>query len=378
MKSFKKFLSVILSVLMVFSVFTVCVSAEEEIVEWDEYGETVTYIKGEDAEVGENTFSHIGDFAHRFTAENEGIYAVTMSISEKEACEGYSYSCMVSNSATDTTATDFAEFRYSEEYETVYFFEQGESQYLGVRTEGDIENYTLNVTYLGKVVNVSVKDADRPLQANYEVVLLYDMLVFQRGVIFQTDSGNDVCINDMGIPTELTSFKAGELSAEITALGITQTVTFSVFLAEDEIKAVTPAEGYEAPTAYINKDGEITGYNIESPALLVNVVLKDDTVIKNEYAEEYGEVRVILNDGREIVLSPVFTMEEGKVVYSLGMRGNPLFKVSEAKTELDEEGGEDEEPTLCGILKKILDRIKGVITFLMSLLPPVKLPFFGF
>ena len=374
MKSFKKALSLLLAAIMVFSAFAVSASAEDQTVIWSEYGEDNTYIRVEDAQLGETTYSYIGSYAHRFTAEKEGLYAITMSITEKEDAESYGYSCLVSESSTETTATDFAEFNYSIEYENVYYFEEGEAQYIGVYTNGDIENYTLGITYFGKAESVAIKDGDKALQANGDIFLSDGLLLFMRGVVFHTDTGSDVCIDDIAVPTDLTSLTAGSITVDIAALGISQSVTFSVFLAEDEIAEITTAEGFEAPIAYITEDGELEGYSIDTPSLLVNAVLKDGTVIENESAEYYCAV-FSLADGREISLVPVVVMEDGKPVYYLGTYDEPLFFVSEAVAETEEEEPEEpEEPEdgfdFLGIVKKIFEFLRGLFNYLWAVIPP--------
>ena len=375
MKSFKKALSLLLAAVMIFSAFAVSASAEDQTVIWSEYGEDNTYIRVEDAQLGETTYSYIGSYAHRFTAEKEGLYAITMSITEKEDAENYGYSCLVSESSTDTTATDFAEFNYSIEYENVYYFEEGETQYIGVYTDGDIENYTLHITYLGKAESIAMEDADKALQANGDIFLSDGLLLFMRGVVFHTDTGNDVCIDDIAVPTELTSLKTGDFTVEIAALGISQSVSFSVFLAEDEIKSIATGEGFEAPTAYITEDGELDGYSIDTPSFYVNAVLKDGTVIENNYAEFYN-ARFVLADGREIVLVPVVVMEDGKPVYYLGTYDEPLFFVSEAvaETEGEEPQEPEEEPEeeldFRGIFKMIFEFLRGLFNYLWAVIPP--------
>ncbi len=375
MKSFKKALSLTLAVLMVFSAFAVSAAAGNGTVIWSEYGEDNTYIRVEDAQPGETTYSYIGSYAHRFTAAKEGLYAITMSITEKEDAESYSYSCLVSASSTDTTATDFAEFNYSAEYETVYYFEEGETQYIGVYTNGDIENYTLSITYLGKAESIAITNGNKALQANGDIYLSDGLLLFMRDVIFHTDTGNDVGISDIAVPTALTSLKAGDMTVEITALGISQSVSFSIFLAEDVIKCITTADGFEAPTAYITEDGELDGYSIDTHSFLVNAVLKDGTVIENKHAEYYG-VRFALADGREIILVPEVVMEDGKAVYYLGTYDEPLFKVAEATAviEGDEPEEEPEEPEdefdLLGIVKKIFEFLRGLFNYLWAVIPP--------
>ena len=371
MKSFKKALSLLLAAIMVFSAFAVSASAEDQTVIWSEYGEDNTYIRVEDAQLGETTYSYLGSYAHRFTAEKEGLYAITMSITEKEDAENYGYSCLVSESSTDTTATDFAEFNYSIEYENVYYFEEGEAQYIGVYTDGDIENYTLHITYLGKAESIAMEDADKALQANGDIFLSDGLLLFMRGVVFHTDTGNDVCIDDIAVPTELTSLKAGDFTVEIAALGISQSVSFSVFLAEDEITSIATGEGFEAPTAYITEDGELDGYSIDTPSFYVNAVLKDGTVIENNYAEFYN-ARFVLADGREIVLVPVVVMEDGKPVYYLGTYDEPLFFVSEAvaETEGEEPQEPEEELDFRGIFKMIFEFLRGLFNYLWAVIPP--------
>lgn len=375
MKSLKKALSLLLAAIMIFSAFAVSASAADNTVIWNEYGEDNTYIRVEDATVGESTFSYIGNYAHRFTAEKEGIYAITMSITEKVAEDcSCSYSCLVSDSCTETTAMDFAECNYSIDYETVYYFEEGETQYIGVCTSGDIENYTLHITYLGKAESIAVKDADKALQANGDIFLSDGLLIFMRGIVFHTDTGNDVCIDDISVPTELTSLTAGTITVDIATLGISQSVSFSVFLAEDEIAEITTADGFEAPTAYITEDGELDGYSIDTPSFLVKATLKDGTVVENESAE-YFCVRLALADGREIVLVPVIVMEDGKPVYYLGTYDEPLFFVSEAvaKTE-SEEPEEPQEPEdeldFRGIIKKIFEFLRGLFNYLWAVIPP--------
>lgn len=371
MKSFRKAISLILAVLMAFSAFAVSASAADQTVIWNEYGEDNTYIRAEDVKVGDSTFSYIGSYAHRFTAEKEGLYAITMSITEKEDAESYGYSCLVSESSTETTATDFAEFNYSIEYENVYYFEEGEAQYIGVYTNGDIENYTLGITYFGKAESVAIKDGDKALQANGDIFLSDGLLLFMRGVVFHTDTGCDVCIDDIAVPTDLTSLTAGSITVDIAALGISQSVTFSVFLAEDEIAEITTAEGFEAPIAYITEDGELEGYSIDTPSLLVNAVLKDGTVIENNYAEFYN-ARFVLADGREIVLVPVVVMEDGKPIYYLGTYDEPLFFVSEAVIVLEEDEPEQPEESfdILGIFKKVFEILRMLFNYLWEVIPP--------
>lgn len=364
MKSFKKILSVMLAVLMLLSAFSVCVSAKTKTITWSEYGSKIKYTVRDNFKTGKNTFSYMGKSAHSFTASKEGLYAVSMSATEKKGAKSFGYSYCVSKKATSSTATDYADVYSNEKYGEIYYFKKGEMHYFGVITEGDLKSYTVTLTYLGKVTDAYLKNKDIPLQGEQEIYLNDGQYIFMRDIIFKTDSGKTVSLSDISVPTTAKSLKAGKISAQVKMFGISKKLTFSVFFAQDEIKRITRASGFKAPTAYVDKSGNLAGYEIDSSSLSVNVVLKDGTVIKNENVDE-GTVGVTLKDGRKIVLIPMITMKGGIAIYSLGTEEAPLFTVTIAKMKLDGE----ETPSLIDFFKNILDRLKGAFEALMSLLP---------
>lgn len=371
MKSFKKALSLMLTALMLLSTFSICASAKTQTVKWTQYGDKVTYTKRETLKTGKNTFSYIGNSAHPFTAREQGLYSVTLSVTEKENCDGYSYYYSVSKKSTDTTATDFADVYNNEKYGDIYYFNADTTQYFGVCTEGDIKSYTLKITYLGKVTDAYVKNSEIPLQADYEISFSDNCLFFSRDIVFKTDSGKTVSIPNICVDTTKKSLNTGTDSAYLYLFGISKKLKFSVFYAQDEIKKITRAKGFETPTVYVDKSGELLSYEISEPSFMVNIILKDGTVLKNEGSSEC-EVKVTLSDKRVIVLFPMITMENGKAVYSFGIGENSLFSVTNAKTKLYSEEGEEEKLSLLDILKTLFTRFTELLKFFFALLPPRK------
>lgn len=348
MKTIKKMLAVILCGMMLLSSFAFCSFAKTKTIKWQEYDDYVTtYNLRDEIKTGKNTFTYKGNSAHLFTASKEGIYSVNFSVKMKDDSDcGYSY--MLSESVGSGKATGYAESYMSEKYGNVYYFKKGQQRYVGVVMEGTFTNYTVTVTYLGKATSVSLKDSKTPLQGNVEIFHSEEngkhYYYFEREMLFKTDSDKKIYISGLNVPTTAKSLKSGKLTATVNTFGIKKSISFSVFFAKDEIKSISKAKGFVAPTVSMYKDGSIAEYSIEESALKVAVKLKDGTTVQNEGASECA-VKVTLKDGKKVVLYPSIEIKNGKPYLVATDGQDSEFTIAAAKKKTVTSEDEPDEPT---------------------------------
>lgn len=373
MKTIKKSVSVILSLLMIFAACSLFAFAKDNTVVWDDE----TYTIGTALNEGKNTFSSLGSYAFEFTAEKEGMYSALFSIKEKGDEYGYSYG--IAEYAADGIIKDSKDYYGSEEYETMCLFEKGEKAYFLISTEGEIENYSLDIEYIGKVtdfnlcseyvqgnINADVYEADNGFECELDIPVSY-----------KTDTGKEFTSSYISFPVDFNKLESKRYTLSVNSINCEKEISFEVFFASDLIKNIVPAQGFVEPKIHLDDEGDIEWVETDENSFKVEYVLANGETVSNN-SESY-EFTLTLDDGRTVVLySDVVKGEDGKYYFVVGDFNGLKIKVSQATVADDENNDKPEEKPekhngtikfIYNMFKKIYKYMKFAIKKLISFLP---------
>lgn len=358
MKTLKKTLAVLLSVIFAFSLASITAFAEGETIYWQDYDEE--YTLGSSIATGNNTFDSIGKYAYAFEAENAGLYSVTLSITEAEVENGYGYSYMISGEVENGTVVSDKPTVSSEEYEVLYYFENGETQYVCVSTEGDISDYTVSVSYIGEVIDFEIDEV--PIQGNVRARIFDGECTLETGITITTSENEEIHSSYITFPFDGEAF---EETNTVTAslFGCEKEITFSIFYVSDILESVTPAEDYKAPSFYTDEEG-FSWYESDENAYKVIYTLKDGSTAENDY--EAMDFIVTLDDGKVISLyGEIVDGEDGNAYWSVN-DGEVSFVISQVEKGSDTPDKPVDDPTEDNIISKLFNTLKTLIQKLIG------------
>lgn len=357
MKTLKKTLAVLLSVILAFSLASITVFAEAETIYWQDYDEEYTI--GGPLENGDNTFDSIGKYAYAFEAENAGLYSLSLSVTESEGEDGYGYGYMMSGEVEgDVVISDKLSIN-SEDYEALYYFEEGETQYVCISTEGDISDYTVSLNYLGEVTDFDIDEA--PIQGNVHAYIFDGECTLETSVTIITSENEEIHSSYLTFPFDGEAFEETN-TVTVTLFGCEKEITFSIFYAGDVLESVTPAEGYKAPSLYTDEDG--SWYESDEKAYKVIYTFKDGTTAENDF--ETMEFNVTLDDGRVLSLyGEIVEGEDGNAYWSVN-DGDVSFVLSQVEKGSNTPDEPIDDPTDDNDIMKIINAVKALIQKLIE------------
>ncbi len=321
----KKALAIMLTVLTLFAPLTISAAAFEGSIHWEadvfeEGGEDVPYAYP--LKAGDNTvkISLTGQqFAYDFTAEESGVYALSLSIDSDE----YSYSAWRSESFEDGTAKGAFAGGTSGEYGDLYYFDKGETEFFCIWAESESGTCTVSLTCLGNVTDVEIAGGKTNYQIGSEVFInLFEdgenQFSNYEGFTFTTDKGLTFTDSAIAFPTEKTELASGENIIPVSAYGIEKELVFNAFNAADYIESISPADGFKAPDLYLDANGNAVDFIIPSEAGKLSCKMTDGSLKTVDIDFEMSDFYLEAEDGTVISLYCDFDFkEDGSVDFVL-------------------------------------------------------------
>lgn len=379
MKTIKKLMSIVLVFIIALGTLSATASAKALTIKWDDFDEFLPVFYGGEVNVGSNVFAtHRGNFAYKFTAPEEGLYCIDTAVNVCEILgDGYTITFVSEDFNENEVFGDKTSYKVNEKSRWCYYFEKGETQYIGIYSAGRFKNYDVNIEYLGKVTDFGFTE-NTPLQFNEEIWLGKDEAGAYCGmnaeVFFETDKG--IKLTQFGIwfpvseDTELTS---GTNTFEVEFFGLKKEIEIEVFYLYDIIRSARTLEGFVSPTIYVieTENGEIA---------LDMVILEDNNWEKIEitYSDgsavtckfgSYFYLTAECPDGKTICMPIEPVTEDGKYYFAIVLENGEMIIVDEAHVynlEIDN-GDVDVEPSYGPIMTLIL----RIVEFFRELLSKI-------
>lgn len=387
MKTTKRFISVVLSVLLVLGTLTVTASAKTQLIKWTDFESFDPVYYGGEIGVGTGTFTGKGNYAYKFTAPEEGVYSFKLTVNPYLLIPDDSFSYLsVSESCTNDEAYGEAENFNTDDYSLeYYYFGKGETQFIGVYTSGIFKNYNVEIEYAGKVIDFGFTD-DKAVQAGFDVnVDTYGendentYIYIEKEVAVKTDKGVTL-VTDYISPdvAEGTKLVGGKNKVEVTLLGMTKELEFEVFYLYDVIESAKTLEGFTSPYIILTEDGSVLLDAVifsDCETDKIELTLKDGSKVLCE-KDSVLHLDATLPDGKSIFIPIKPVEEDGKYYFAIELENGEKMIIGEITNiqQFESDTGDDGDDDITFDFGPIMTIVLRIIAFFRDLLSKIFYP----